>query len=114
MKKFTVLTLLVFISILLTAAAPIEVESITSNELVDITIKSVEAKNPPPCFPNCKIRKGEPRMEKVSYFKYVNTGDPNWNNAHKYDGYWSNGCYTFFYQLKAYKLPVGCKFRYQY
>ena len=114
MKKYSILILLTFISIFITAAVPLEMISVDSDTLVEVTIGSVEAKNPPPCFPNCKIRKGEPRMEKVSYFKYGSIGKPNWNNAHNYDGIWSNGCYTFYYQVQTYKLPIGCNFRYQY
>jgi hypothetical protein len=114
MNKFSILILLIFVLILITAAAPMEMRYVESDTLLDTTIGSVESKDPPPCFPNCKIRKGEPRMEKVSYFKYANFGKPNWSNSHNYDGYWSNGCYTFYYQVQTYKLPIGCNFRYQY
>ena len=57
---------------------------------------------------------GEPRMEKVTYWKYLAYGIPSWASADGYDGYWNFGCYTWYWDLKTYKLPSGCSFRYQY
>lgn len=58
---------------------------------------------------------GEPRMEKVSYFKLLyGPGTPSWHSAYLYNGYWSIGCATLYWRIRTYKLPVGCNWRYQY
>jgi hypothetical protein len=59
-------------------------------------------------------KQGEPRMEKVTYFKYLAYGLPAWASVADYNGFWNWGCFTWFYELKTYKLPRGCNFRYQY
>jgi hypothetical protein len=61
------------------------------------------------------VRKaGEPRMEKVTYFKYLTYARPNWANADLYNGYWHNGCVTWYWRSRTYRLPYGCSYRYQY
>jgi len=58
---------------------------------------------------------GEPRMEKVTYFKYLAVGkNIAWGNAHNYSGFWTFGCGTWYYNLRTYRLPYGCAWRYQY
>lgn len=48
------------------------------------------------------VNKGEPTMEKVSYFKYYSGTYWTWNC-----GLWAVASYTF-------KTPTGCFFRYRY
>lgn len=57
---------------------------------------------------------GEPRMEKVTYFKYLSYGSPSWINAYLYTGFWNFGCGTWYYRIRTYRLPFGCAWRYQY
>lgn len=57
---------------------------------------------------------GEPRMEKVTYFRYLTYGVPSWASADLYNGYWNFGCGTWYYRLRTYRLPFGCAWRYQY
>jgi hypothetical protein len=57
---------------------------------------------------------GEPRMEKVTYFKYLQYGQPSWINAYLYNGWWNFGCGTWFYRIRTYRLPYGCAWMYQY
>jgi hypothetical protein len=59
-------------------------------------------------------RAGEPRMEKVTYFKYLQYGTSVWINAYLYTGFWNFGCGTWYYRLRTYRLPYGCAWRYQY
>ncbi len=59
-------------------------------------------------------RQGEPRMEKVTYWKYLRYGIPSWASADLYNGFWNFGCFTWYWRSRTYKLPVGCWFRYQY
>jgi hypothetical protein len=57
---------------------------------------------------------GEPRMEKVTYFKYLQYGNPSWINAYLYTGFWNFGCGTWYYRIRTYRLPYGCAWYYQY
>lgn len=58
---------------------------------------------------------GEPRMEKVTYFKYLAYGKAiNWSSANIYNGFWNVGCGTWYWRLRTYRLPFGCEWRYQY
>lgn len=59
---------------------------------------------------------GEPRMEKVTYFKYIyiNHGDLAPRRAAKYYVFWNAGCITWWWRINSYKLPIGCAFNYQY
>jgi hypothetical protein len=57
---------------------------------------------------------GEPRMEKVTYFQYLQKGSPVWENAYLYTGFWNFGCGTLYYRIRSYRLPYGCAWRYQY
>ncbi len=59
-------------------------------------------------------KQGEPTMEKVSYFKYLDYGTPRWYNVGAYTGYWNFGCFTWYWRMRTYKIPVGCSYRYQY
>jgi hypothetical protein len=59
-------------------------------------------------------RAGEPRMEKVTYFRYLSYGRPTWSNADLYNGYWNAGCFTWYWRSRTYRLPYACDFRYQY
>lgn len=61
-----------------------------------------------------KRKAGEPRMEKVTYFRYLTYGGPAWINAYLYTGYWNFGCGTWQYRIRTYRLPYGCEWRYQY
>lgn len=61
-----------------------------------------------------KRKAGEPRMEKVTYFRYLTYGVPYWSVADLYNGYWNFGCGTWYYRLRTYRLPYGCEWRYQY
>jgi len=70
-----------------------------------------------PCNGHYKIKypgQGEPRMEKVAFFGYVEVGQLNGAAYCNNGGVWNAGCYTWYYCVKSYKLPVGCNFRYQY
>ncbi len=55
---------------------------------------------------------GEPRMEKVTYWKYIGWEVPYWGST--YDGYWNYGCGTIGWWFGTYKTPIGCAWRYQY
>jgi len=57
---------------------------------------------------------GEPTMEKVTYFKYVQFGGPSWASAYLYTGFWNWGCGTWFYRIRTYRIPYGCAWFYQY
>jgi hypothetical protein len=57
---------------------------------------------------------GEPKMEKVTYFRYLVYGAPSWINAYLYTGFWNFGCGTWYYRIRTYRLPYGCQWRYQY
>ena len=61
-----------------------------------------------------KRKAGEPRMEKVTYFRYLTYGTPSWINGYLYTGFWNFGCGTWYYRLRTYRLPFGCEWRYQY
>ncbi len=61
-----------------------------------------------------KRRAGEPRMEKVTYFRYLQYGRPTWSVADLYNGYWNFGCFTWYYRIRTYRIPLGCQFHYQY
>jgi len=61
-----------------------------------------------------KENQGEPTMEKVARFRWLQQGMPTWANADLYNGYWNWGCFTFFWRLRTYSRPDGCWFRYQY
>jgi hypothetical protein len=65
-------------------------------------------------YSHWKYRAGEPRMEKVTYFKYLSFGYPQWWNVQNYAGYWNIGCYTWYYRSRTWKTPTGCQFAYQY
>jgi hypothetical protein len=57
---------------------------------------------------------GEPTMEKVTYFKWVQVGGPEWSSAYLYTGFWNFGCGTWFYRIRTYRIPYGCAWFYQY
>jgi hypothetical protein len=57
--------------------------------------------------------KGEPTMEKVTYWKWVDWGKNLPKNLVA-DGYWNFACAQYYWDFKTFKLPVGCEFRYQY
>jgi len=57
---------------------------------------------------------GEPRMEKVTYFRYLSYGGPSWDSAYLYTGFWNFGCGTWYYRIRTYRLPYGCAWYYQY
>jgi hypothetical protein len=59
---------------------------------------------------------GEPRMEKVTYFKYISihSGDLAAMKAPNYYVFWNFECFEWWWDIYTYKLPVGCAFRYQY
>lgn len=57
---------------------------------------------------------GEPTMEKVTYFRYLQYGVPSWSIADLYNGYFNFGCATWYWRSRVYRTPVGCAWRYQY
>jgi hypothetical protein len=57
---------------------------------------------------------GEPTMEKVTYFKWLQAGSPYWSIAYLYGGYWNTACATWFYRIRTYRIPFGCAWLYQY
>jgi len=67
-----------------------------------------------------KRHAGEPRMEKVTYFKIFQYGPVNSYNIgvrqflFLFSGYWNFGGGTWFYRIRSYQLPYGCAWRYQY
>jgi hypothetical protein len=62
-----------------------------------------------------KRHAGEPRMEKVTYFRvlftYANYPAQYW---YLLNGWLPTGCGTWSYRIRSYYLPYGCQFRYQY
>ena len=116
MKMIRILPVLTILSIFLIAAVPVTNMSDFSQD-VDIENSSFLKNKVPPCFPNCKvkIKQGEPGMEKISYFNYVNaTTSASWGYTNKFDGYYYMGCVKWYYWIDTYKLPMGCNFKYQY
>ena len=113
MKIIKIGLLCILISTFLMAAIPLNRVEINQEE--SLLPSSIEKKLPP-CFPNCNIKykQGEPRMEKISYFYYLDTYQNGWGYTYKFDGYFIVGCYKWYYRIETYKLPVGCNFRYQY
>jgi len=59
-------------------------------------------------------RSGEPTMEKIRYFRYLQTGSPTWASADLYNGFWNFGCATWYWRIRTYRTPLGCLYRYQY
>jgi len=60
---------------------------------------------------------GEPRMEKVSYFRYLQyrpIAALGWEGAYLVNGWWDIGCGLYYYRLRTYRTPFGCNYRYQY
>jgi hypothetical protein len=65
---------------------------------------------------------GEPKMEKVTYFRYLQSELANyptnlifdWDSAHLYTGWWTTGCATFWWRSRSWRTPLGCEWRYQY
>jgi len=127
MKKVALLILLVVIAMPLIAAAPAS------------SAPSQSAKGPCldpatgrylPCPPGAgrhgpyKIKipgQGEPTMEKVTFFYYL-AGSPNlggifwnWDDGDIKSFYlWKSGCLRWYWRIRAWKMPIGCNFRYQY
>lgn len=70
---------------------------------------------PSGAFLVAKRRAGEPRMEKVAYFRYPTYGvPPVWSIAYLYTGYWNAGCALWWWRIRTYRAPIGCQWRYQY
>ena len=57
---------------------------------------------------------GEPRMEKVTYFRILQYGPTAWSIAYLYTGFWTTGCANWYYRIRTYRLPLGCQWRFQY
>jgi hypothetical protein len=59
---------------------------------------------------------GEPRMEKVTYFKYLTQRSVVGLGSALYlqNGFFNFGCFTFAWRIRTYRLPLGCAWRYQY
>lgn len=65
---------------------------------------------------------GEPRMEKVTYFRILRntiSGFPydlatDWSLAYLWGGQWTTGCATYFWRSYTWRTPVGCEWFYQY
>jgi hypothetical protein len=57
---------------------------------------------------------GEPSQEKVTYFRYLAYGDPEWDDVELYGGYWNTGCVTFYWRSRTWRTPTGCAWYYQY
>ncbi|MFM8322033.1 MAG: hypothetical protein ACKOC5_14060 [Chloroflexota bacterium] len=57
---------------------------------------------------------GEPGQEKVTAFRYLAVGAPQWGTSYKYTGYWSWGCVTYYWRSRSWRTPVGCDWFYQY
>ncbi|MFM8323172.1 MAG: hypothetical protein ACKOC5_19855, partial [Chloroflexota bacterium] len=57
---------------------------------------------------------GEPTQEKVTYFRYLSVGTPEWWFSQNYTGYWSWGCVTYYWRSRTWRTPVGCDWFYQY
>jgi hypothetical protein len=54
-------------------------------------------------------QQGEPRMEKVSYFRYLEQG-----RTSQYDGALNLSRFSWYWGVRTYRLPQGVWFRYQY
>jgi len=65
---------------------------------------------------NAHYRAGEPRMEKVTFFKYISIhhGYLAERKAANNIVFWNFGCVTWWWHINTYKLPIGCAFSYQY
>jgi hypothetical protein len=62
-----------------------------------------------------KTRTGEPTLEKVVAFRYLDgPKTPVWSDAKLYSGYWNWGCVTLYWRSRNYLRPNKCWFRYQY
>jgi hypothetical protein len=59
---------------------------------------------------------GEPRMEKVTYFRYLSSTTANiWGaTTLKYYGFANFGCGLWKWRIRSYRLPYGCAWKYQY
>ncbi|MBN1148322.1 MAG: hypothetical protein JXA78_13775 [Anaerolineales bacterium] len=127
MKKVILLVLLAVLASILAAAAPIQMAEAPGGVGADQDDlqKQKLCFNPllgkwVPCDSMIGLKykypgQGEPRMEKVAYFKYLSLGNYGWGDSKcEISGVMSNGCYSWYYCIRTYKLPVGCNFRYQY
>jgi len=63
---------------------------------------------------------GEPTMEKVTYFTYLASSPKLWNLFWNLNGdiqsfhFFNSGCLKWYWMIGTWKMPVGCRFRYQY
>lgn len=115
----TLLTFLVFVFALTSLAMnPMPGINESGREL-----KADDAKTPPLCYHPKKgvwvicpwaINQGEPTMEKVTSWYYVGVGGFRWSDVGKYGWVGRVGGKIWYLQLKTFKLPNGCYFRYQY
>jgi len=62
------------------------------------------------------IKAGEPRMEKVTFFKYANiySGRLALGKSGHIDVVINGSCISWWEKILTYKAPVGCAFAYQY
>ena len=125
MKKVILFISLAALTLVLVAAAPIQIADAPGGSAAD----QVDHQNKGFCFDPFKNRlvpcsgkkwkikvpgQGEPRMEKVTSFRYVTTGSKGGGSKCNASGVLSNKGYSWYYCVRTYELPVGCNFRYQY
>ena len=65
------------------------------------------------------VKAGEPTMEKVTYFKYFvswawGANPYGWAWVYPGLGWWNYGCGLWWWELRTWKTPLGCAWRYQY
>ncbi len=65
------------------------------------------------------VKAGEPTMEKITYFKYFAAypwmlSPYGWPWAGEVTGWWNYGCGLWWWQIRTWKTPLGCAWRYQY
>ena len=65
------------------------------------------------------VKAGEPTMEKVTYFKWFYaapwaTSAYGWPWVYPGLGYWNYGCGLWWWEIRTWKTPLGCAWRYHY
>jgi hypothetical protein len=115
MKKVILLVLLALLASILVAAVPAPHQNsglcfdpLTGKWVACNGMVKYKAKYP---------TQGEPRMEKVTSFRYVGRGryGYGWSDSKCEEGLVISAAGSvYYYCIGTYQLPVGCNFRYQY
>ncbi len=113
MRKVLLFILVVLVAMTLIAAAPVGTGGAGPQCFDPVHHKYV------PCVNNnrqvIKVSRGDPSMEKISYFYYLTSSNKYVHNSNfRFIGVYSYGCFHTYLYVGTYKLPVGCNYRYQY